>query len=184
MRPRMMDAEVLHDSILSASGELDRNRPTESFFARFHPYRDAEWSSFKPFVTRGELVTTHRAAYLPVIRGVLPEALELFDFAPPDRPVAERTESVVPTQALYLMNHPRMGKFAELAAQRSAEEGRSGAARVTWLFRTVLGRNPGQDEVARVLAFVAEAEDVQGGEARWADAAHMLFGSVEHRLVR
>ncbi len=184
MRPRMMDAEVLHDSILSASGELDRNRPTESFFARFHPYRDAELSSFKPFVTRGEMVTTHRAAYLPVIRGVLPEALELFDFAPPDRPVAERTESVVPTQALYLMNHPRMGKFAELAAQRSAEEGRSGAARVTWLFRTVLGRNPGQDEVARVLAFVAEAEDVQGGEARWADAAHMLFGSVEHRLVR
>jgi hypothetical protein len=184
MRPRMMDAEVLHDSLLSAAGELDRNRPTESFFARFHPYRDAELASFKPFVTRSELVTTHRAAYLPVIRGVVPEALDLFDFAVPDRPVAERTESVVPTQALYLMNHPRVGKLAEMAAKRSAEEGRAGGARVGWLFRTVLGREPRSDEAERVLAFVGGAGDEEGREARWSDAAHVLFGSVEHRLVR
>lgn len=181
MRPRVMDAEVLHDSMLSAAGALDRNRPSEPFFARFHPYRDAELFSFKPFVKRGDMVTTHRAAYLPVIRGVLPESLELFDFASPDRPVAERTESVVPTQALYWMNNPRVSEYAAVTARRSGEEGREGDRRVGWLFQTVLGRAPSRDEVDQVLEFVGAGE---GADARWADTAQMLFGSVEHRLVR
>jgi hypothetical protein len=187
MRPRLMDAEVLHDSVLSAAGELDLHRPTEPFFARFHPYRDSEWFPFKPFVTRSEMVTTHRAVYLPVVRGVLPDALELFDFASPDRPVAGRTESVVPTQALYLMNNPRVAKLAEGAAMRSAEGGRSGEKRVVWLFRAVLGRDPNAAELDRVMVFVQGDQSTTasaGDEERWADVAHMLFGSVEHRLVR
>jgi hypothetical protein len=203
MRPRAADAEVIHDSMLAAAGWLDRNRPKEPFFAAFHAYRDAELFSFKPFVTKANLVSTHRAVYLPVIRGVLPEGLELFEFASPDRPVAERNASILPTQALYLMNNPRVTEMAVATARRSAGEGdRSvgAAGRVTWLFRTVLGRTPRAHEVERVLGFVggqtgagglvgraegaSDATEGQGVEERWADFCQMLFASVEHRLIR
>ena len=203
MRPRAADAEVLHDSMLAAAGRLDRSRPKEPFFAAFHPYRDAELFSFKPFVTKEKMLSHHRAAYLPVIRGTLPEALDLFDFASPDRSVAERNGSILPTQALYLMNNPRVTEWSAATARRSAGEGdrRAGDAdRVVWLFRTVLGRTPRADEVGRVLRFIGAASDPRGDgdgpvnsahaveaanpEDRWADFCQMLFASVEHRLIR
>ncbi len=199
MRPRAADAEVIHDSMLAAAGLLDRSRPKEPFFAAFHAYRDEELFSFKPFVTKAKLLSNHRAVYLPVIRGVLPEVLELFEFASPDRPVAERNSSILPTQALYLMNNPRVTELAVATARRSAGAGdRSGgsAGRVTWLFRTVLGRTPRAHEVERVLGFVdaqtggsgqgggSDATVGQGVEERWADFCQMLFASVEHRLIR
>lgn len=181
MRPRMLEAEVLHDSMLNAAGMLDRTRPGQSFWARFHPYRDAEFAAFKPFVKKSELVLPHRAVYLPVIRGVLPEALELFDFAPPDRPVAERTQSVVPAQGLFLLNNPRVSELADACANRSLQEAGAGGERIAWIFRTVLGRSPRAEEVERVRAFTGA--DGGGGE-RWADVCQMLFASAEHRLLR
>jgi hypothetical protein len=205
MRPRLAEAEVLHDGMLAAAGRLDGARPTTPFFAKYHPYRDAEWSSFKPFVTRKEMVANHRAVYLPVLRGVLPEVLELFDFASPDRCVAERTQSILPTQGLYLLNNPRVAELAAVAASRSLSLGGQGTQRVVWIFRTVLGRSPLPVEVERVLDFVgargepvvAKAElpaadkpagqrppDEDSAEARWADVCQMLFASVEHRLIR
>ncbi len=191
MRPRLAEAEVLHDSLLSAAGALERGRPP-LFFARFHPYRDAELSAFKPFVTKAEMVSNHRAVYLPVVRGVVPDALLLFDFASPDRPVAERTESILPTQALYFLKNPRVTDLAARTAQRSRVEGGEGAERVVWIFRSILGRTPRPEEIGRVLAYVDELSERGGGEGgaqdgvqpRWADVCQMLFASVEHRLVR
>ena len=145
------------------------------------------------------MLSTHRAVYLPVIRGALPEVLDLFEFASPDRPVAERNGSILPTQALYLMNNPRVTEMAVATARRSAGEGdrsEGDAGRVTWLFRTVLGRTPRAHEVERVLGFVdaqtgesgqgggSDATVGQGVEERWADFCQMLFASVEHRLIR
>jgi hypothetical protein len=203
MRPRAADAEVIHDSMLAAAGWLERLRPREPFFAAFHAYRDAELSSFKPFVTKADMLSTHRAVYLPVIRGALPEVLDLFEFASPDRPVAERNGSILPTQALYLMNNPRVAELAAATARRSAGEGdrsEGSAGRVRWLFRTVLGRTPSIQEVGRVLGFVGARSDAGGGaaggegasgagarqgeEERWGDFCQMLFASVEHRLIR
>jgi hypothetical protein len=199
MRPRMAEAEVLNDGMLAAAGVLERSRPAAPFFEKFHPYRDAELSPFKPFVTKREMVSNHRAAYFPVVRGVLPEVLDIFDFAAPDRPVAERTESIVPTQGLYLLNNPRVAELAVAAARRSFKEGGQGTQRVVWIFRTVLGRSPKDGEVERVLEFVGAGtrtpvvEEGSGmkpgtnedpGEARWADVCQMLFASVENRLIR
>ncbi len=205
MRPRLAEAEVLHDGMLAAAGLLDGARPPTPFFEKYHPYRDAELSSFKPFVTRKEMASNHRAVYLPVVRGVLPEVFDVFDFASPDRCVAERTQSILPTQGLFLMNNPRVTEWAEAAASRSLALGGQGTQRVVWIFRTVLGRSPRPEEVERVLEFVgargepvvAKAElpvtdkrgdqrppDEDSAEARWADVCQMLFASVEHRLVR
>lgn len=183
MRPRMLEAEVLHDSMLNAAGALEKGRPARPFWDRFHPYRDAEFSAFKPFVKKSELLIPHRAVYLPVLRGVLPEVLELFDFAPPDRPVAERTQSVVPAQGLFLFNNPRVAELAAACADRSLREAGEGERRIAWIFRTILGRSPLGEEVERVRAFTGAADGAGSGE-RWGDVCQMLFASAEHRLLR
>ena len=58
----------------------------------------------------------HRSVYLPIVRDGLPEALDLFDFPDPNLTSPGRSESIVPTQALYMMN----GDFATAQAQGMA----------------------------------------------------------------
>ena len=79
--PRVLDAEVLRDCILAMSGQLDPQPPREQFLARFHPQRDAELHTFKPFLTPEMIVDAHRSVYLPVVRGTLPEMFSLADDA-------------------------------------------------------------------------------------------------------
>ena len=54
--------------------------------------------------------------YLPIDRDNVPELLDLFDFADPNITSTGRSESIVPTQALYLMN----GDFAATSAATMA----------------------------------------------------------------
>ena len=45
-----------------------------------------------------------RSVYLPIIRDLLPDSLQLFDFADPSLMKGKRDVTTVPLQALYLMN--------------------------------------------------------------------------------
>ena len=56
---------------------------------------------------------THRSVYLPIDREKIPESLDLFGFPDPNITSPGRPESIVPTQALYLMN----GDFVTAQAQ-------------------------------------------------------------------
>ena len=51
MAPRPVEVEVLRDSILALSGQLDPYPPQRQFLDRFHPQKDAELFTFKPFLT-------------------------------------------------------------------------------------------------------------------------------------
>ncbi|HLY10397.1 MAG TPA: DUF1549 domain-containing protein, partial [Planctomycetota bacterium] len=96
---RRLDAEVLRDSMLAISGELDGTRggstmtytgrlfvPLESIALPVDPWR-------------------RRSVYLPIYRGTTPpDLLEAFDFAPPGMVTGRRASTSVPTQALFLMN--------------------------------------------------------------------------------
>ena len=54
--------------------------------------------------------------YLPVFRNARPEIFEVFDMADPNMTMGRRNRSTLPTQALYLMNHPFVMKQSRLAA--------------------------------------------------------------------
>ena len=195
MSPRRLEAESLRDAILAVSGKLIPEPPERPFLNRYHPRRDAELSTFKPFVTPTDLVDQHRSVYLPVIRGSLPEMFQLFDFASPDRPVAQREESVVPAQALHLMNNPWVIEQAQHTAKRLFAHGdRSDAQRVTELFQIALARPPNAREVARAEAFLAEADELlldpksssmpESRESRWTSLCQAVFASAEFCVLR
>jgi cytochrome c553 len=199
MAPRPVEVEVLRDSILALSGRLDPYPPREPFLDRFHPRRDAELFSFKPFLTTEAIVSDHRSVYLPIVRGILPEMYPLFDFAPPERPVAQREESVLPAQALFLMNNPWVIEQAGHAARRLLGDTRHGddAARVRGLYELAYGRPPTTPEVERALDFLRQTDEILPDpkgtvpptpemlrESRWTGLCQMVIASAEFRVVR
>ncbi len=197
--PRRLDAESLRDAMLSVSGMLDMAPPVGSPVSSMGegPVRRlpaGEW-------TEGAL--RKRSAYLPVVRGFVPESLELFDFAEPSLVVAQRDTTNVPAQALYLMNNPQVLGWARGMARRLlAEAGMDPRERVTLAYRLALGRQPTPRELGRALEFVREereeglmsadsskgnarlADRIRAGETAWTSLAQALLASAEFRYLR
>ncbi|MEN9576645.1 MAG: hypothetical protein RL077_645 [Verrucomicrobiota bacterium] len=198
MAPRRLEAECLRDAILAVSGQLDPYPPEKPFLSRFHPRRDAELMTFKPFVTTADFTGGHRSVYLPVLRGLLPEVFSLFDFAPPERPVAQRDESVVPAQSLFFMNNAWVIEQSRHAARRLLDDTtQSDAQRVERLYQLAFARVPTAAESARAEQFLAGSDELlpdpksktpstaaQLREARWVSLCQAVFASAEFRVLR
>ncbi|RYD70333.1 MAG: DUF1553 domain-containing protein [Verrucomicrobiaceae bacterium] len=85
---RRLDFEALRDSLLTFSGRLDRTIGGQPVNLTDEPY------------------SYRRTVYGYIDRGNLPELMSHFDFANPDMPNSSRTTTIVPQQALFLMNSP------------------------------------------------------------------------------
>lgn len=140
MTPRRLSFEELRDAALAASGRLDDRlygKPVE-LFARPYP--------------------TRRTTYGLVDRQFLPSTLRMFDFANPDLHTPQRSETTVPQQALFLVNHPLVHEQAEVLADWARSQGRSDAERVTAMFQQLFQRSPTAAQQAAVLGLIDAAE--------------------------
>jgi Protein of unknown function (DUF1553) len=173
---------VLRDSILALSGQLDPYPPQQQFLQRFHPQNDAELFTFKPFLTADAIVDHHRSVYLPVVRGTLPEIFALFNFAPPERPVAQRAESIVPAQSLFLMNNAWMLEQARHTATRLLNDTSlaDDSKRLDRLYQRAFFRSPTPAEQSRALAYLKTS----GPETAWTSLCQTVIASAEFRVVR
>jgi hypothetical protein len=206
MAPRRMDVEVFRDAIMAVAGTLDPApiRPEQAFLAQYNPYREDEYRPFQPLFLQANLEHAFRSVYLPVVRGVLPEMFQLFDFAESERPIAQREASTVPAQSLFLMNSPWVIQQARATARKllvdeSFDDTNSpgDARRVERLYRTAFARLPTADEITRALTYLAEPETLlpdpknktsataaQLREERWTSYCQVIFSSAEFRTIR
>ena len=180
MTPRLIEAEALRDAVLAVSGQLDPYPPQKPFLDRYHPQRDAELFTFKPFMTTTDIVDDHRSVYLPVVRGTLPEIFTLFNFAPPERPVAQREESTLPAQALHLMNNPWIIEQAGHLARRVTTGSKDAPSRLTRLYELAFARKPTEIEIHRAAAFLGP----NASEERWTSLCQTVLASAEFRVLR
>ena len=138
MNPKRMEAEVVRDSILAVSGQLDR--------AMGGPEID-ETLGFE---------SQRRSLYFRHSPDTQMEFLKMFD-APNPAECYERNESVAPQQALALSNS-RLGlEQARVLARKLSEENRgpnSDAAFVKAAFETILSRDPAPKELSASEAFL------------------------------
>ncbi|MCH2203394.1 MAG: PSD1 and planctomycete cytochrome C domain-containing protein [Fuerstiella sp.] len=131
--------EEFRDSILAVSSELNRHaggRPAELF---------------------GQKASLRRTIYGEIDRQFFPAALRIFDVANPDIHIPRRSETTVPQQALFYLNHPlvqqRARKLAALTAKIPSPK-----SRVETLFQQVIQRTPRPDELTDALKMVTMAE--------------------------
>ena len=189
MNRRRLEAEAIRDAMLYVGGNLDLKRPTGSLTQTITGGEIGRQAK-----TAGVLAEVKfRSAYLPVVRGLIPDFLNLFDVADPELVVGQRDVTTVAPQALYLMNSPVVLEQAEALAKRLLEGGgpADDAARVERAFRATLGRPADSQEQGDILAFVKSYEAMLPGDMKpderrlqtWTSVCHSLLASAEFRYV-
>src|SRR6185503_5825504 len=159
-RRRRLDFEATWDSLLAVSGRLDLTMGG-------HPVA----LTVPPFARR-------RAIYGLLSRQELPDLYSAFDFPSPEFHAPSRQETLLPQQALFLMNSPFVQAQASALAKRPDVSAESDPQRrVTRLYAIAYGRTPTSDEASRAVAFAVRSP---GG---WERLAHVLLLSGEFHFV-
>jgi hypothetical protein len=156
MTPRRLDAEVLRDSMLAVSGQLVLTPPVGSAVARIGegPVVRVRFGGDPLAAAIHDPRSVQRSIYLPLVRDSLPESLALFDCADPSLITASRTPTIVPSQALFVLNNP----FVLRAADATAEQLKAVSSdheRVELAYRRIFGRRPTAAEQKLAVQFVA-----------------------------
>jgi hypothetical protein len=114
MPRRRMEAEVLRDSLLAASGLLDSSMGGQALVST--PFQNLTQTNV---AGKQELYqSTRRSVYLPVLRSALYDLFQAFDFPDPAVPNGDRATRTVASQALFMMNDDLVRRVTEHLADR------------------------------------------------------------------
>jgi hypothetical protein len=188
MERRRLDAEEIRDAMLAASGALNLERPEGSPVLELDngPVRGGKG------LQEVRKPSNVRSVYLPILRGNVPELLQVFDAADPNLIVGKRDVTTVATQALFLMNNPFIATQAERMARRILQhKDLDQPARIDLAYRLALGRLPDEQEKISVSHYLVEyRKSVEGAQHKgdpqfvaWASLCQTLFASGEFRYV-
>ncbi len=151
--PKRVEAEVIRDSILQASGKLDRTIGGRSYRIHNEKKTYAQWEVVKNHGPD----TWRRMLYQERMRRVDDQMFTAFDFPDCGQVRAKRPVSTTPLQALNLMNSPFVLEQSALIAERAETESNADAsAAVRRCFELLLSRQPDQEELQDCLAVVEQ----------------------------
>ncbi len=138
MNSHRLTFEEFRDSLLAVTGQLNPEVGGKPVDLLKPPFSD------------------RRTLYGLVDRQFFPSTFRVFDVANPDLHIAERSETTVPQQSLFFLNHPLvLARARELAKRISPSEPQ---ADVRSLFQSVLEREPTEQELAEAVAFLEITE--------------------------
>jgi len=137
--PRRLEGEVIRDSLLSVSGQLD-----------------------KTMYGKGSLDerTKRRSVYFFIKRSRLIPTMQLFDAPEPLVSQGRRLSTTIAPQALMFMNSPHVRGYATAFAQKLAKvAGEDFEIAVNVGYQAALGRQPDLEERASTLAFLKSQKE-------------------------
>ena len=114
---RRLEPEALRDAMLQIAGELDLASMESTVWYLGDRATDAGANKIR---RRSDFPC--RSVYLPVIRSDLPEWFAAFDFADPHTTTGMRPETLVATQALFILNNGSVMAAADATARRLCNE--------------------------------------------------------------
>jgi len=157
---RRLEFEPLRDSILIIGGTLDLTlggHPVDlSGGTRVQQGRGA--AIVNNLARAGSQFSTvpRRSVYGYVDRGNLEEVLNTFDFATPGTATGKRYETIVPQQALFLMNSPLVIEQVRNVVNREAfQDAASDEERIRFLYELYFQRPAADGEIRAGRDFVA-----------------------------
>ena len=150
--PRRIEAEVIRDGILQASGKLDPSIGGRGF--RIHNEKQT-YSQWEVVDNHGPK-TWRRMLYQERMRRVDDQIFTAFDFPDCGQVRAKRSISTTPLQALNLLNSPFVVTQSEFIAERAlSEAGGDQKGAVTRAFLLLLNRAPSEQELTASLEIVS-----------------------------
>ncbi len=181
MNRRRLEIEPIRDSLLQLAGRLDL-----TMGGRVEEYDSAGYV-FGEGGLIGEVDfygAPRRSIYMPVVRNAIYPIFGGFDFGDASDSVGARAETVVPRQALLMMNSPLVEEAALGFAQRLLEvDGADAADRIHTAFVRAYGRPPDDTEIADSLGFLAEMRGLAPAEDAelyaWTRLSHVILAASE-----
>ena len=178
---RRLDAETIRDALLAVGGNLDRSR------GGAHPFPPVgKWgfTQHNPFTA--VYPSNRRSVYLMTQRLKRHPFLALFDGPDPNASTAQRIDTTVPTQALFMMNDPFVHEQSAGFARRILAAAAEDRDRLAWAYEVALARRPSAEEAREALDFLRRYRQLlgRGGEAQaWAAFARTLLARNEFLFV-
>jgi mono/diheme cytochrome c family protein len=155
--PRRLTAEEMRDAMLATSGRLQLTPPGPSAAKELKMIEMRDNGPEAKKINEASDNALFRSVYLPLLRGVTPQALEAFDPVSQTLVSGTRDSTTVPTQALFLLNSTFVRQQSLAFAERLWAGGeRSDAERIRQLYLSVLGRAATEAEVARGAQFLTD----------------------------
>ena len=173
---RRLEAEAIRDSLLAVGGDLD-STVGGTVFKSLNKKR-VTMSPDDPAYR-----STRRSVYLPSVRVRSYEMFSIFDVSDNGQHVAQRPQTLVAQQALFLMNNPFVIERAELVAERVAQQTRSFERRIDWLHRLLYGRPATDGEVATVRAAFADLAEDDADARRDHDPNSVVWQHIIHAML-
>ncbi len=164
MNRRRMEWEVLRDSMLAVTGQLDLAVGGKSI------------DMFR------QQSSNRRSIYGIIDRQDLPNLLRSFDFASPDSSAARRPQTTVPQQSLFLMNGAMLQGLSEKMldqAQWNVLQDRT--QKIAWLFDRIYLRMPTDQELQMCQTFLNQAISETQSPSDGDDEAQQLQKSQAQR---
>lgn len=175
-----LDADVLRDSLLAASGQLDLRQGGPGFKPTISPEaleglsrKAGAWEASPPQEQR------RRSIYMYLQRSLLPPLMTVFDQTDTTLPCGQRDVTTVAPQALALLNNEFVNEQSSALAARLQSEFDSDDERIVQAWRAVLGRDPTQSERAASFEHLEAMRNREDASTR-ADADQFALASLCH----
>ena len=153
--PRRLDAEEIRDSMLAAAGRLQLGPPAGSPAKELKMIELRDNGPLAGAIREAANRSEVRSIYLPLLRGITPDALAAFDPVAQTLVTGQRETTTVPTQALFLLNSAFARKQSlALAETLLAKTQATDLERIRQAHVLVLGRSPAPPEIERARSFL------------------------------
>ncbi|MFN9371004.1 MAG: DUF1549 and DUF1553 domain-containing protein [Planctomycetaceae bacterium] len=169
---RRLEAEVLRDCVLQASGQLNHEMGGPSVYPRIHrAVLEGQSRPGEGWGTSSPAQMFRRSAFVYVKRSLLVPELELLDLPDTTSSCEQRVVSTIPTQALTLINGEFFNSQAAFLADRLARRVPSSTAGeqtdvnpLREAHRLVLGRMPETEELEAGQRFLIRQRELLHAE--------------------
>jgi hypothetical protein len=150
-----LEGEVIRDSLLAISGQLNPQRGGPGVFP---PIPQELFEGAKGWTPNHDLRDhSRRSVYIFVRRNLRFPFLEVFDAPDNNLSCPTRGTSTTAPQSLTLLNADEVLSAAGLTAERIARDTESADSRVSLAYRSIIGREPTETERALSHEFLARS---------------------------
>lgn len=174
-----LEAEIIRDAALSASGRLNRTIGGPGVYPPQPPEVFSFTQSRREWPESQGPDRYRRGMYTYIWRQAQHPLLTTFDGADAQVACTRRNRSNTPLQALHLSNDPVFVELAAALGERIVQEGPADdPGRIAYGFKLCFARRPSEQETSRLLQYLRRMEET-GQEKPWAAIGRVLLNLDE-----